>query len=77
MYKNMGAMGGNMLRIGSLRLAVRMLVVLVAAVVIRPCEPCYGGESVRVGADSVSSRLERQLWLYPQEKVHVTTVRSR
>ena len=70
-------MGGNMLRIGSLRLAVRMLVVLVAAVVIRPCEPCYGGESVRVGADSVSSRLERQLWLYPQEKVHVTTDQSR
>lgn len=70
-------MGGNMLRIGSLRLAVRMLVVLVAAVVICPCEPCHGGESVRVGADSVSSRLERQLWLYPQEKVHVTTDQSR
>lgn len=70
-------MGRNMLRIGSLRLAVRMLVVLVAAVVICPCEPCYGGESVRVGADSVSSRLERQLWLYPQEKVHVTTDQSR
>ena len=49
----MGAMGGNMLRIGSLRLAVRMLVVLVAAVVIGPCGPVHTDQSRYVAGDTV------------------------